>query len=94
MPPRERQHEELGGWGVVSHARERTARGGFCFERFFHTFRRDGTRKEGLGCVWRFLLKNVILRYNWGDYIPLSPPPPTFQELKTKNDAKDPPFVV
>ena len=21
---------------------------------FFHTLRRDGTRKEGLGCVWRF----------------------------------------
>ena len=28
MPPQERLHEGLGGWGIVSHVQERTARGG------------------------------------------------------------------
>ena len=57
MPPRERQHEELGGLGVSSGLRaasgEDGTRGGW-FGELFHTLGRDGTRKEGLGCVWRF----------------------------------------
>ena len=56
MPPRERQHEGLGDWGILSQAQEwsdthaasgETARGDFWFGGFFHTLWSGCTR--GLG---------------------------------------------
>ena len=62
MPPRERQHEGLGDWGILSQAQEwsdthaasgETARGDFWFGGFFHTLRSGCTRS--LGWWWALL---------------------------------------